>query len=151
MYVSWDIDIYIYILEYMFHKNLLQDCVWSVAPYESESWALSKTEEKRLLDVWNAVLRADAWNKPDTIQNERERFLTDWRVSLFKILKTRRTELIGRILSDNRLLSRIIESVIEKNNGHWKSARSRKLLSTDFWAVRKKKRTVLKALLCLKS
>lgn len=30
----------------MYHKNLLQDCVWSVTPYESESWTLSKTEKK---------------------------------------------------------------------------------------------------------
>jgi len=105
-------------------KNLLKAYVWSVALYGSETWTIGKTEEKRLLafETWcyRRLLRI-SWTKHITIE-EVYRRVGETR-SFLKTLKTRRAKLIGNILRQNSLLSRIIESAIEGNNSrgdrHW--------------------------------
>jgi hypothetical protein len=110
MFISRNIDIKV-------RKNLIKAYVWSVALYGSETWTIGKTEEKRFsaFETWcyRRLLRI-SWT--EHITNEEVYRRVRKTRSFLKTLKTRKAKLIGHILRQNSLLSRIIEGAIEGNN-----------------------------------
>ena len=94
-------------------KKLTNSCIWSVALYGSETWALGKNEERAINGFeawcWRRMLKikwTDRIRNDEVFQKLKEERL------LLNILKNRSHSWIGHIIRHNMFVVNILEGAI---------------------------------------